>query len=248
MIEVTNDGPIAIVVLKHGKVNAMDLELLESLTETLNELAASNSVGAVVLTGTGTVFSAGVDLKRLIAETPGYLERFFPAIRKLFFEAFTFPKPLVGAINGHALAGGCVLACSCDYRVLNRESKIGMPELRVGLPLPPEGIEILRFVAATQHMQRIVTSGKTFVGESAIAAGLGDESVPADVVLARSMEIANELLSVPANVFHLSKRQIRQPVIDLIRANESHFINEIDPLWRDPKILASVAAYVKSRL
>ena len=154
MVEVTNVGPIAVVVLKHGKVNAMDIELLESATATLKELAASNSVGAVVLTGTGTVFSAGVDLKRLIAETPAYLDRFFPAIRKLFFEAFTFPKPLVGAINGHALAGGCVLACSCDYRVLNREAKIGMPELRVGLPLPPEGIEILRFVAAVAARAR----------------------------------------------------------------------------------------------
>ena len=71
-------------MLKHVKVNALDIELLESLTETLNELAASNSVGAVVLTGTGTVFSAGVDLKRLIAEPPAYLDRFFPALRKLF--------------------------------------------------------------------------------------------------------------------------------------------------------------------
>jgi enoyl-CoA hydratase len=235
-------------VLNHGKVNAMDIELLESLTTTFQSLAISNAVGAAVLTGTGSVFSAGVDLKRLIGEPPAYLDRFFPALRKLFFEAFIFPKPLVGAINGHALAGGCVLASCCDYRLLSREAKIGMPELRVGLPLPPEGIEILRFVAATQHLQRIVTSGKTFVNESAVTAGLADESVPADVVRSRAKEIAHELLSIPANVFHLSKRQIRQPVINLIHANETQFISEIDPLWRDPKILSAVAEYVKSRL
>ena len=79
-------------MLKHVKVNALDIELLESLTETLNELAASNSVGAVVLTGTETVFSAGVDLKRLIAETPGYLKRFFQPFESCFLKRSLFPN------------------------------------------------------------------------------------------------------------------------------------------------------------
>jgi enoyl-CoA hydratase len=248
MFDLHHESRIATLTLKHGKVNAMDLEFLETLSLQLESLAADPNVGVLILSTAGTTFSAGVDLKRLVAEPLGYNDRFLPAIRRLFRTAFEFPKPLVGAIRGHALAGGCVLASCCDYRLLGSQAKIGMPELRVGLPLPPEGIEILRFVSATQHLQRIVTSGRTYVGPDAVHAGLADEVLPTEQVLPRAQGVAMELQAVPASVFALSKRQIRRPIVERICRHESRFESEIERLWRDEEVRDNVRRFVAERL
>lgn len=242
------DDGIAILSLKHGKVNAMDLEFLETLSIQLEGLAAAPELEVLILTAAGTTFSAGVDLKRLVAEPIEYNDQFLPAIRRLFRTAFEFPKPLVGAIRGHALAGGCVLASCCDYRLLSSQAKIGMPELRVGLPLPPEGVEILRFVAATQHLQRIVTSGRTYVGPDAIQAGLADEVLAPEQVLPRALGVALELQAVPGSVFALSKRQIRRPIVERICRHESRFAEEVEQLWRDEEVRDNVRRFVAERL
>ncbi len=248
MFDLHHENRIATLTLKHGKVNAMDLEFLESLSRQLETLADDPNVSVLILSNAGSTFSAGVDLKRLVAEPLSYLDRFLPAIRRLFRTAFEFPKPLVGAIAGHALAGGCVLASCCDYRILSATAKIGMPELRVGLPLPPEGIEILRFVAATQHLQRIVTNGKTFVGAAAVDAGLADEAIPVEQVRSRAMGIALELQAVPSTVFALSKRQIRRPISERICRHENRFQDEVERLWRDEEVRDNVRSFIAKRL
>src|SRR5687768_6307823 len=117
--------------MTHGKVNAMDLELLEAIGTTFRALAKSSS-GAVVLTGTGRAFSAGVDLRRLVAEGPDYVRRFLPLLSEMFEAVFELPKPVVAAVNGHALAGGFVLFSACDERVLvDAPARVGIPELLV---------------------------------------------------------------------------------------------------------------------
>lgn len=248
MFDLHHEQRIATLTLRHGKVNAMDVEFLETLSNQLDTLASDANVAVLILANQGSTFSAGVDLKRLMSEPLVYLDRFIPAIRRLFRTAFEFPKPLVGAIGGHALAGGCVLASSCDYRILAAQAKIGMPELRVGLPLPPEGIEILRFVAATQHLQRIVTSGRTFVGADAVLAGLADEAVAAEQVLTRAQGMARELQVVPPAVFALSKRQIRNPIVERICRHESRFMDEVERLWRDETVRDNVRGFIAERL
>ena len=248
MFDLHLENRLATLTLRHGKVNAMDVEFLESLANQLDSLARDSQVAVLLLANQGSTFSAGVDLKRMMAEPLDYLDRFIPALRRLFLTAFEFPKPLVGAIGGHALAGGCVLASTCDYRVLAGQAKIGMPELRVGLPLPPEGIEILRFVAATQHLQRIVTSGRTFVGSQAVDAGLADEAVPAEQVLTRAQGVARELLLVPPAVFALSKRQIRRPISERICRHENRFMEEVERLWRDETVRDNVRGFLAERL
>ncbi len=248
MFDLHHENRIAILTLKHGKVNAMDLEFLETISSQLEVLANDPNVSVLILGNAGSTFSAGVDLKRLVAEPLGYLDRFLPAIRHLFRTAFEFPKPLIGAISGHALAGGCVLASCCDYRILSSEAKIGMPELRVGLPLPAEGIEILRFVAATQHLQRIVTAGRTFIGPAAVAAGLADEAIPVEQIRSRAVGMALELQAVPAKVFALSKRQIRRPISERICRHESRFQAEVERLWRDEEVRDNVRGFIATRL
>ena len=117
MIRTEHRDDLAVVRMEHGKVNALSQELCERLDETFRELAQSPS-RAVVLTGHGSVFSAGVDLLRVLDGGPAYIRPFLETFHELCGTLFGFPKPLVAAINGHAIAGGCVLACTADRRLL----------------------------------------------------------------------------------------------------------------------------------
>src|SRR5262245_32023000 len=112
MIHREHQNGAVILRIEHGKVSALDLELLHELREALAELR-KESARAVVLTGTGSSFSAGVDLYRVLQGGGDYLGRFLPSLEACLRELLEFPRPIVAAVNGHAIAGGCVIVCGC---------------------------------------------------------------------------------------------------------------------------------------
>ena len=115
MIEVLDQDGIVIVRIQHGKVNALDLELVRAITVTMSEIA---DAAAIVLTGAGRAFSAGVDLRRIVDGGAAYVQEFLPALSAAFLAVFDCPRPVVAAVNGHAVAGGCVIAAACDVRAM----------------------------------------------------------------------------------------------------------------------------------
>ena len=149
------DG-VAVVRLDDGKVNALDLELLTAISATMARLV---DVPAVVLTGAGTVFSAGVDLRRIVEGGPAHVREFLPELSRAFLAVFDHPRPVVAAVNGHALAGGCVLAAACDVRLMSG-GRIGLTELLVGVPFPVAPLEIMRF-AVGPAVAGLALTGRT---------------------------------------------------------------------------------------
>src|SRR5262249_14684853 len=148
MIDVTSHGSIAILTLAHGKANVLDLELCEAIAARI-DACGSAGCSAGLITGRGSIFSAGVDLVRVAAEGAPYVRRFLPALNDAFETAFAFPKPLVAAVNGHAIAGGCILACTADRRfMMQGTGRIGVPELIVGLAFPALAPGVMREAAA----------------------------------------------------------------------------------------------------
>ncbi|HYQ35408.1 MAG TPA: enoyl-CoA hydratase/isomerase family protein, partial [Mycobacterium sp.] len=144
-IQALETGPVAVRVLtfSSGRVNAQDVELLEELTGAFGELERSGA-GALVVTGGGRAFSAGVDLNRVVEGGAGYTDRLIPALSDAFDAMFCYPGPTVAAINGAAIAGGCVLACACDRRLISPDAQIGASEVRVGVPFPAAALEVMR--------------------------------------------------------------------------------------------------------
>ncbi len=248
MFDVSYENEIALFSMQHGKVNAMDLEFCVEYTQRLQALENSQDCRAVIITGREKVFSAGVDLIRLVEEDEAYLDQFLPALTTMFKVTFGFSKPLVGLVGGHAIAGGCVLACACDYRIAHPQSRIGIPELRVGVPFPTSGMEIMRFTASSNSFRQIVNNGQTFQGEGVLAAGLADEVLDPLESLARGRQIASELSAIPAKVFAHTKRHVRSIAWQRIEAGEKAFEPEVYALWRTPEVRSNIKAYVERTL
>jgi enoyl-CoA hydratase len=231
MIETTMRDAVTVIRMAHGKASALDVEFCRELTARLEKVKASSG-GAVVLTGTGDIFSAGVDLLRLLSGGVEYLEIFLPAMRTLFETLFLFPKPVVAAVNGHAIAGGCILTCAADRRIMaNGGGRIGINELLVGVPFPVVALEIVRFAVAPQHFQRLAYSGATVAPTEAQAMGFVDEVVEPQELMERARAIAEQMLSIPAPTFELTKRQLRGPAQEQIRAESAVFDRSVDEIW-----------------
>lgn len=248
MIEITQHGDVAIVRLKHGKANAMDVEFCDAITARLQEVETS-SARALVLIGQSQIFSAGVDLRRVLAGGAAYVHAFIPSLRKAFETLFYFPKPVIAAVNGHAIAGGCILACAADHRIMaTGPGRIGVPELLVGVPFPTIALETARFAAAPQCFQKLVYSGATLSPEEAVAHGLVDEVADPATLLEEAIANAERLARLPAIAFALTKRQIRQPARTRIETTGPQFDSAVEDLWTHPETLAKIQEYVDRTL
>ncbi len=237
-------GDIAIMQMQHGKASPLDLEFTQAIIDTLASLAQS-STSAVVLTGTGSIFSAGVDLVRLQSGGTSYIEQFVPLVSKLVLALLEFSKPLVAAINGHAIAGGCVMACPADHRIMARgKGRIGVPELQVGLPFPSAALEVVRMLVPGARLRQVVYGATTYSAEEALEIGLVDEVCAADELLERALEKAENFAALPSDAFALTKRQLHAPVLERIAAGADHDV-EAARLWQHPDSLQRVRSHVE---
>jgi enoyl-CoA hydratase len=174
MIERSLQEGVLTLRLAHGKASALDVELLDALLREFD--AAGEDVRAVILTGTASIFCPGVDLFRLTRDGADYVQQFLPLLSRVVRNLFTFPRPVVAAVNGHAIAGGCVIALACDARLMaDGSGKIGVPELLVGLPFSAAAMEIVRFAVPREKLQALIYTGRTLSAREALAAGLVDE-------------------------------------------------------------------------
>lgn len=230
MIEHELAGDILTLRLAHGKASALDLELCQALTEAIGTAAEEPTIDALILTGTGKIFSAGVDLPRLVEGGSEYAEPFLEALDACLQALFVFPKPAVAAINGHAIAGGAILAFACDYRIMSG-GRIGVPELLVGLPFPPLAAEIVRFGIPPHHLRSTILFGETLDFDKALAIGMVDETVGIDFLMTRAKEVAMRLADVAPEAFRITKRQMREPYLHNAAHVATTYIDEIDALW-----------------
>jgi len=245
MIERTLADSVLTLRLNYGKASALDLELVEALALAINEAASDDAVRAVILTGTGSIFSAGVDLYRLVDQGRDYAQQFLPALSRMLLDLFAFPKPLVVAVNGHAIAGGCLFALAGDYRLMAQgNGRIGVPELLVGVAFPPSVIEAIRFALPAQQLQALLYSGKTVLPDEALQRGIVDELVDPAALTSRAEEMARHLASLPARAFALAKHQLRETAID----RGKHYAHELDgeviEIWSSPETHAAIRAYL----
>jgi len=228
-LNILREEEFAIVRLHAGKANAIDRLFLEKLVGLMDELEGSGARAAVLI-GYDTYFSAGLALPSLLplgrTELRSLIDLFETAMRRVF----ACPLPVVAAINGHAIAGGCVLALQCDVRLIaDGTTKIGLNESRLGLGLPPSGVEALRFQLPASSLIPIAVDGALFAPMEAKQLGLVDDVVPSAEVLARGLERARSLARGTAEAVSQVKLALREPTLRLM---EEHREVELDR-WVD---------------
>lgn len=243
IIREEHDG-IRVLRLAHGKVSAMDIELGEAFIAELTA-ARDASVRAVVITGTGSSFSAGVDLYRLIKDGAAYGQRFLPVLDTMLRDALTFPKPMIAAVNGHAIAGGCILAATCDRRIMaDGHGRIGIPELVVGVPFPALPLQIMAARMPDAAFRDLVLTGRTVQVDEAIVAGLVDEKCSADALLERALAVARQLAAIPAEAFSLTKEAFTTLILD--RTSCLSDLNaRVVHAWMQPHTYDTIRAYLE---
>jgi enoyl-CoA hydratase len=248
MIELEERGVVTLLRMARGKGNALNIEFLTALVETLDRIERSPA-RAVVITGQGSVFGAGVDLSALLAGGPPYIRHFTPLMTRAFERLATFPKPIVAAVNGHAIAGGAIIMLACDARLLARSTgRIGLSEIQVGVLFPAWALEIARFATPPEHFPTLICTGRTWMPDEALARGLVDELVDADRLLDRACACAEEMGAFPPDKFTATKLAVRRPMIESARLQAALTDESITEDWCSSETLSNVAAFVERNL
>src|SRR5262245_13674015 len=153
---------------------------------------------------------------------------------------FVYPKPLVAAVNGHAIAGGCILALPCDHRVMaGGSAKIGLNEIAFGSSLFAGAIEMLRFLVGSANATRILYSGTMYPSEEAKSLGLVDEVVAEEEVTAAATRAAATLAKANPPAFAGMKSLLRGSVADLMRRHEAESLRTFLDIWYSPAVRAN---------
>jgi enoyl-CoA hydratase len=208
---------VTVLTADRPPVNAMNLELLDELVTTVEQLAA-DVPAALVLAGRPGAFSAGLDLKAVPDYEPAEQRRMVEGINGMALGVYGLPCPVVCAITGHAIAGGFVLAVCGDHRVASSEGRYGLTEVKVGVPYPQGAIGVVR-AELTPAAARILVLGNRLVdADECLRLGAFDEVVEPDSVVDRAVEVARELAELPADVYALTKAELRADTLDALRA------------------------------
>jgi enoyl-CoA hydratase len=208
----SHDG-VAVLRIDRPPANAISLET----TRELEVAFAADTIAearALVITGTGRFFSGGLDLK----EVPGYSQaeqrELLGALNRLLAKLYAHPAPVVAAINGHAVAGGFILALAADYRIgPSNSGQFGLTEVRLGIPFPAVSLIILRAELAARDLRYGMLYARSFGPDEAQRRGALDELQPPEAVLGRGLEVARDLAGMPVGSYRRVKQQLRRAAI-----------------------------------
>ena len=244
-VRIERDGRMAVLRLDKARGNAIDEPLVLALAEAAAELARDDAVAGVLLASAHPkLFCPGLDLVALAEYERPAMERFMASFAVTVWALYGLPKPVVAAVSGAAVAGGCILALTADHRVLRRGAPIGLNEVKVGVPLPWSVTRLLRASVPPQALGRIALLGRNFEGEEAVAAGLADELADADGFEAACRSRLDEFMDKDARALAATKAWLRESVLAEMMAQERERLAAFLDGWFAPSTQQRIQATV----
>jgi enoyl-CoA hydratase/carnithine racemase len=227
---------VAILKLNQGPTNPINLSLVRELAEILSTLKDDPDIRSLVLTSVSDkFFSIGFNIPTLYDLPEEELTTTYRAFNQLCLDLYTFPKPTVVAMKGHAIAGGTILALCCDYRYIALGHKLmGLNEVKLGVPVPYLADLILKQVVGTRTAREIVETGNLFAPNQLAEFGLVDSVHLVDQVLPKALELAKSLGNHPPKAFALIKHNRVEKIVEQFnqksKEKEEQFVN----CWYSP--------------
>jgi 3,2-trans-enoyl-CoA isomerase len=178
LVRISRKDGIATVALAREKVNALNEALVDAAQNTLNDLEPEEGVKAIIITGQGKFFSFGFDVPEFLNYSKEDFTRYLKKFSDLCASLFLFPKPVVAALNGHTIAGGCMIAVACDARIMvSGKAKISLNEITFGSSVLFSTVEMLKNAVGPKTAEYILKTGAMFSAEEACGLGLIDAVV-----------------------------------------------------------------------
>jgi len=239
-IAVTATGGIAVLTLASDKVNALDVATLGEISSYVDSAAQDPAVRALVVTGAGSIFSAGLNVGEVLDHEKDRTGVLLDALNDALVLLFRFPKPTVAAINGPAIAGGCILACACDKRLIAEGARIGATELKVGVSFPVFAVELLRH-ACGSSAEQLMFDAALLNAHEACHCGLAHQAVAADALLATATALAGQLADLDAPAYALAKASSRRIALSVLDDDACRRLDQqVLEHWRDDGTRASL--------
>jgi Delta3-Delta2-enoyl-CoA isomerase len=235
----TDQDGIARVAIRRGKVNAFNDAVIEELSRTFGELALDPSVRAITLTGTGKFFSFGFDIPQFLGYNKEQFTRYLTNFTRLYREIFLHPKPVVAMLNGHTIAGACMIATSCDYRVMvTGKARISLNEINFGSSVFAGSVEMLRRLVGPRNAESILYSGAMYTAEEALRMGLVDQVVSEADLEDEAGKVAREYAARDPDAFRSIKGLLRRAAAEQMEKTEKDSIEEFVKIWYSEKTWA----------
>jgi enoyl-CoA hydratase len=244
-VNVESRGELALVRLDRPPANALNPQVLDEFEAAREELVRSGP-SAVVVAGREGFFSAGVDLKLVPTLDAEGQRAMVDGIKRLVVGWYGFPRPVVAAVTGHAIAGGMVIALCADYRVGASEGKLGLTELRAGVPYPVAAIALVRAELPASSARALALRAHLVEPEEALRLGLVDELAGPDEVLERACDVAHEMAQFGGEAYARTKLELRGEKLRRIEAA----VEAGDPLlsaWLDEATPGAAASVLQRR-
>jgi 3,2-trans-enoyl-CoA isomerase len=223
---------IAIVELNRGKVNAINEAFADELKSCFQDMASDPEVKAVIITGSDSFFSFGLDIPVFLNYSKEDFIRFVTKFADLYTYLFLFPKPVLAALNGHTIAGGCMLATTCDYRIMaSGKGRISLNEINFGSSLFPGSAEMLKYCVGHRNAEIVALTGAMFTPEEAKGLGLVDLVVPPENLGEAAFKTAKALAQKHGPAFASIKKLLRAAVGDEMKRKDHVYRDEMVDIW-----------------
>jgi Delta3-Delta2-enoyl-CoA isomerase len=226
------EGDLAVVVLNRPKVNAINETVAEELLACLRQLARDERAKAIILTGTGSFFSFGLDIPEFVGYSKDSFIRFVTKFAELYTYLFLHPKPVIAALNGHTIAGGCMLATACDVRIMvASKAKMSLNEINFGSSLFPGSAEMLTYCVGHRKAEIVAFTGAMFSAEEAKDLGLIDQIAPTDQLMQTAVAVAQQAAGRYGPAFESIKMLMRRDTGEIMKRKDQLYRNEMVDIW-----------------
>ena len=231
-VSVKKYAGIANLVLNRGKVNALNGQVVEEMHIALADFENDPDTKAIIITGQGKFFSFGFDIPEFLSYSKQNFADYLTKFTNLYKYMFMYPKPIVAALNGHTIAGGCMLALACDKRIMvSGKAKISLNEICFGSSVFAGSTEMLRFCVGSKNATEVLYSGAMYTAEEAKVLGLIDEVISEKDLIHEATKVALGIGEKPSSAFTSIKLLLRRSVAEEMRLKEKDSINGFVEIW-----------------